>query len=169
MKKIYQTKFIKIDEYGIALEKSFGNCLSACLASIFNRPLTDIPDIDSAEKLYNWTKQVNEGIAPIIILYDRPEDKIRNFHSGYWIAGVLSKRFKRKCNKCTSCEKIMSESFLFDISNCPWCGGSSISDGEHTIVMNKNEIIFDPHPNAINIDYQFISEIYWEVDDPSQL
>lgn len=74
---VYQTKFGMPD----------GNCLSACIASLLERPLREVPDYKDADWWQNWENWLQE-LGFEFIYQPTPEP----VPQGYAIAGVHSPR-----------------------------------------------------------------------------
>jgi hypothetical protein len=96
-----------------------GNCFQACIASIFELPIEDVPDWNANGEgrwldLYDvWLAE--RGLAMVCV--DVHTDTFREFSyhdkiSVYWIAGVKSPRIS----------------------------------GSHAVVMENHKMVWDPHP-----------------------
>lgn len=81
MKPIMQTKF-GVDE---------GNCFSACLASILEIPIEQIPNF-CVEYPSDWLNKTNEWLAGLgLVLVDFTVEGLPDYDT-YWIASGLSPR-----------------------------------------------------------------------------
>lgn len=137
-----------------------GNCVAACLASIFE---LDIDDVDiqpapSANDLLEWTKRNYPDLSCIIQdfgenyqevedglwRYDFPEEKFDPppEHDSYWLLGAKSPRIV--------------------IESGPYRG----MPGLHCVVMKDDQIVWDPHPDSDKAEVgDWLERIWWVPKD----
>lgn len=127
-----------------------GDCLAACVASIFELPLGDVPhfmkiaarrETPWQKILIGWSHEL--GFVVNTISYrprKRPYRKPVHWHPRYWIAAVRS---------------------------------SYSDDGVHAIVMKADQVAHDPNPRSRErheqTGYRFLGEIWFEVHEPAIL
>lgn len=126
-----------------------GDCLAACVASIFELELQEVPHfVDLQYRLAHRVPKSDDWWFPMLNLWASdfgiganylryaPRRKPKNWHPGYWIAGVQSR---------------------------------VTDDGRHAVVMWGPEVKHDPNPEsrAATKPYRFISEMWFELFDPA--
>ncbi len=119
MKPVVQTKFGGVS----GPREEFGNCLQACLASLFEVELDEAVDINAKEmERIDWVTAINEWVAPrglqFVYVGRRNAEDFEPWTDikGYYIARVNSLHHR---------------------------------DGTyHAVVMNDGEVAHDPHPDA---------------------
>jgi hypothetical protein len=100
------------------IEQGKGNCFQACLASIFELPITDIPDWNAngegrwLDQYDIWLAERGLAMAEVYINGNPYRDFPKNYDL-LWIGGFKSPRLVR---------------------------------GEHAVVMRNHEVVWDPHP-----------------------
>lgn len=121
------------------------DCLTACLASIFEEPYEDVPvfcDQETGKSGPFWYRLLEDWLAErgFAFLQRVREDGMDDdpmrcpfAYPGYWIAGVKSPRV----------------------------------DGEHAVVMNRGELVWDPHPQREMGHLGFQSADYFLPLDPA--
>lgn len=142
-----------------------GNCVAACVASIFEVPLSDcspeIPDGGSFTAVCEWTAKRHPGIranckivgghwfkrGTIERFVDSypPVDVVEPPVSGYWIAGVVSPR-----------------GVLMRVDQ-------EIKPSLHCVVMYGSELVWDPHPKREMGIGGVYDATWWTVRDPAKL
>lgn len=147
-------------------DETRGNCLHACIASIFHLEIDSIglPDICYAQDVINWTNQrysgwqcINQDWCTNYQVASEPTDErpqggwvyhdpeyLVAPHYGYWIGAIYSPRIK------------------LEKSNPYWP-----RSGYHAVVMKGYNCVHDPHPEG-NIDFEgpVLNGIWWVVADP---
>jgi hypothetical protein len=148
-----------------------GNCVAACVASIFERPLDELEGQGigpgcSARELMEWTRQhaaglcvvntdhsrnfrivENEGKPDERWAYDLPtDDEIPDVFLGgcYWIATVVSPRGV--------------------LQHGPYRGSPVL----HAVVMRGHALVWDPHPQRYMGVGQLVGRTYWLAADPAR-
>lgn len=172
MRRVTQTETVKVDADGVILPGSSGNCFPACVASIFEVPLKDAPGAHgNVQKVRDWLALNFPGIGLVARDWTEPRDWVH--HGGYWIATVVSSRFReRDCHHCTTDRRRRSrpEHGFYRREECPYCGGSGHSRGLHAIVMEHARRVWDPHPEADwYSEPQIVGEVFFTVEDPAKL
>lgn len=102
-----------------------GDCLRACVCSIFELPIRDVPHFVAEDDWYGafqrWIESRGFMLGSAFIRFDEDEPTRLTGHPSdgiYWIADVLSPRLKREDG----------------------------TPGNHAIVMCAGEVAWDPHP-----------------------
>jgi hypothetical protein len=165
MKPVFQDRFYSPDD------DLRGNCVAACVASIFEYPYcaaVGLPDATLPEELAAWTvkhhpalflheadfrSNYREVAEPSEELpygrwdYDDPED-FTPPHPGYWIASVYSPRVVR-----------------------PESDAYYPHPGLHAVVMKGERCVHDPHPEGAATEEQPVAlgAEWWAVADPAKL
>ena len=117
-----------------------GDCLRACVASIFELPLEDVPHFVADPR--TWLPALADWLSPMGLGIDYEEyggawEKApRRLHEGHWIAGVSSQRFP---------------------------------GGRHAVVMDFDRIAWDPSPTPRTVPYLFDAEKFFVVIDPVRI
>src|SRR5260221_538147 len=132
--------------------------MTACLASIFERPYEEAPvlaDPDTCGPVEQWL-----GVMPLW-LHERgfhPQSFSLKEHHGarpprspwhwptYWMAGVLSPRFTEKHPETGEDEP-----------------------GHHAVVMHNSDLVWDPHPARADRHLGLVSAELFLPDDPARL
>ena len=111
-------RLVKQDKFG-----EEGNCLSACLASIFDLPLTSVPNFIECTETYEWKIELNKWLAPrdLSFLYIKSNCQgVENLFIGQKVIHILVGHTER---------------FTF-----------------HAVVGLNGKFIFDPHPDNTRLD-----------------
>lgn len=116
-----------------------GDCVRACVASIFELPIDRVPHFtDGAEP---WIWAMEKWLAPFGLTLERedyregPSDNHpRRYHDGWWIASVISE---------------------------------NIDGATHAIVMHETDVRHDPSPSPRRTPYRFVGECYFVAADPA--
>lgn len=178
MIKVEQQHMAVFDEHGDNLQR--GDCLTACLASIFELPLDDVPFFVEQDDWYSayheWVCDRGLCIEQAHVTVDEDDPcKLRGWPSDrYWIATVKSPRGRARCNVCggggetaTQWDKKFSTYVTLDApAPCTYCEGSGLVPSLHAIVMYGREIAWDPHPQRDMGHLGFISGEQFGVPDP---
>lgn len=157
MRPVEQTEFWAPAE-GDAPEKR-GNCVAACLASLFEVPIEDCAGVIYYNQLCEWTKErfpalsVDQvGVGDSWGQTRDPEAYLEwpteHFCFGYWMATVWSPRVV---------------DLVGDDGYMEW--------GLHAVVMRGSDLAWDPFPGAdwSEEPMRFRSCTSWRVWDPGQL
>lgn len=115
-----------------------GNCLAACVASILELPIEQVPNFcgDFEEwilALHNWLKPMGLGVVFVKLdLCPSPDHLKENFLKGYTIGGVTGARGIK-----------------------------------HAVVLHDGQVIHDPHPGeAVADDIELEDVLIFTVQDP---
>lgn len=162
MKPVFQTSFFDPED------ETRGNCLHACIASIFEWSIDflDLPNPCYSQDVIDWTNRYWPGWQCVDMDYrtnylesskpteERPEggwvydDPSEWFapHYGYWIGTIYSPRIKRP-------------------KSDPYWPRS----GLHAVVMKGYKLAHDPHPEGLKEigDETILGALYWVVSDPA--
>lgn len=77
--------------------RPMGDCLRACVASIFELPIADVPHFAEAS---SWFSAMCDWLRPMGLVVETKEyggqslDSPKQYHSGWWIASVESENFE---------------------------------------------------------------------------
>jgi hypothetical protein len=169
MRRVSQRFKVDVDERGVRKKGSFGDCVPACLASIFELPIETFGDRDPGQKLYDFLACNYAGITHVTRYFKPTPDPPH--HPGFWIAGVLSARFKEECHNCSPERETSEPQWDFwRRDECPWCDGTGLAAGWHAVVMENRQRVWDPHPDVDwNAPVTYVSETVFVVGDPSKL
>lgn len=161
-----------------------GNCQAACVASIFEIPLSQAADA-STDKLgiggwiaenYPALDVANELVGGKAGELEYLEDvhtwpKVGEvLHRGFWIAGVKSPRVPAKEIFGCWCKEDGSGD-----PECEWCHGKpkkryhGVEWGLHAVVMNGSSLAWDPHPRRDDGVGPIHNATTWRVIDPAKL
>lgn len=138
-----------------------GNCVAACIASIFELPISDVfPDVPNGggyQEICRWT----ESRYPALTVCSKDLFNItswtpdrRNLAEvdppqflGWWVAYVESPRAAKK--KCYDCYGLPTQ---------------------HAVVMRHNRLMWDPHPHGEVDGVGFArGMLWWELRHPERL
>lgn len=120
-----------------------GNCVAACIASIFERSIhdVDVPCGGSYQAISRWTGREYPGVhavsidhGQVVYLKDVGDP---NFIRSYWVAYIPSKR----------------------------------TGGQHAVVMHGRDLAWDPYPQADQdaVIHVLCGQLFWVVKDPARL
>jgi hypothetical protein len=132
-----------IEQTIMSSESGGGNCVAACIASVFEVPLktVTVPLGGSYAAVVDWTAINYPGLYPINVEWDKKDWRpLKDVEpptpfATYWIASVESPR----------------------------------TDGMHCIVMYGRNAVWDPHPRR-DMGFGDCGGMgYWIVKDPSKL
>lgn len=169
MIRISQRYSAEVDENGLVFEGSQrGDCVAACLASIFEMPIDTFPEHDDTQWLWRWLAVYFPGVDLQHKHFGRPTDEAP-YHRGFWLATIESSRFKEHCTDC-SVDLAESTSFFWKRDECPWCRGTGIRPGFHCVVMENRDRVWDPHPGVDwDAPLSFAGEKTFHVKDVARL
>jgi hypothetical protein len=172
MRRITQQKLVEVDEHGVRLPDSSGDCYPACIASVFEIPLDQAPGMHgNTQHVHDWLALNFPGIG--IVSRSWTEPKAPYYRAGFWIATVISSRFREPdCHHCTTDRRRKSkpEWGFYRRDECPICDGTGHARGLHAIVMEHARRIWDPHPHADwDSEPRIVGEDFFVVTDPTRL
>jgi len=171
MRRVTQQQLVEVDENGVILPDSRGDCYPACLASIFELPLSAVPGMGgNTRTVFDWLALNFPGIG--IVSRSWMEPKAPYYRAGFWIATVISSRFREPdCHHCTPDRRRKSKPpYFYRRAECPVCDGTGHARGLHAIVMENARRVWDPHPEADwTSEPQIVGEDYFVVTDPARL
>lgn len=166
---VEQRQMAIFDERGDNVQR--GDCLTACIASLFELPIDDVPFFVDME---NWWGEYNNwlhdrglqlGQVRLSTVDDDPTRLNGHPTEGiYWIATVKSPRSKARCNGCKGTGQSQHEE-----GPCGWCGESGLVPSLHAVVMCGGELVWDPHPQRDMGHLGFVSGEWFVVRDPARL
>lgn len=191
MKPVDQTRFYIPGPYPLAEDKERGNCLSACVASIFEI------SIEEAEEASVYSSNVREWIEdrfPGVSIAERtlgarPTDRAEiltdfmswpkqpPYHSGFWIGTFWSPRILDRPMYGCGCPWDDDDEYVGPDSDCKFCHGEphrryhGIDWGLHAVVLKGGRVAWDPHPlSRARKEYCYWrAEMQFIVTDPSKL
>lgn len=150
-----------------------GNCLTACLASLFELPIEAVPESPFKQdaSIISWLNINFPGIS-IKSQEIEPTDNIP-MRVGYWLATVESPRYNEECHYHVAEGGTPMTPFWWKIEECPHCRGSGLRPGYHEVVANGRRVAHDPHPKAEGVGWGYNGRLcmitWFEVHDPSRL
>lgn len=172
MRGVQQTEMVDVDERGIIKPGAGGDCYPACIASIFELPLSQVPGRrGNRQEVFDWLALNFPGVGVISRHWTVPRDE-PDFHQGYWIATVISRRFRMAdCQSCIADRRRKSNPpYFWRREECPACEGTGEELGLHAVVMEGRQRVWDPHPKADrDAPLQFRGEDVFVVTDPARL
>lgn len=171
MRRVSQQQLVDVDEQGVRRPESVGDCFPACVASIFEIPLDLAPGMGgNSQAVWDWLALNFPGIGMVVRDWDEPREPYHR--AGYWIATVVSSRFREpNCDRCTPDRRRKSDPpYVWRRDECPFCQGTGHGRGLHAIVMENAQRVWDPHPKADwDATPQIVGETYFVVTDPARL
>jgi hypothetical protein len=135
--------------------RPMGDCFRACVASIFELPLDEVPHFVEGPSWWRdfgrWVAEVLPGVRPCNTTYRKPEgegaarrlvfdkspDYPKESRPGYWIGCVMSENFG--------------------------------DDATHAVVMLDGEVAHDPSPHPRRTPYEFVGGTWFAAADPAAL
>lgn len=168
MRRVSQQKLLELDEHGRRVDGSSGDCYPACIASIFEIPLDQAPGANgNSQEVWDWLALNFAGIGIDVRVWDEPRDHVH--HSGFWIATIVSPRFKDHCYSCHP-DRETSDPPWYRRDECPRCDGTGWAPGLHAVVMENGKRVWDPHPEVDwDAPIEIIGETVFTVTDPARL
>lgn len=176
MKPVTQTREYRSDA-------SRGNCMAACVASIFELPLSAVPRKGHGDlTMTKWLRRRYPGIGTRRVTYFKPHpkypyeyvdeflDEPRNAVPGFWIATVKSPRFTTMCGRCAGEGRItvILENKSKRGIRCFHCEGTGRVSGLHAVVMEWQTMVWDPSPKRDMGIGGFHGETSFVILDPSK-
>lgn len=185
MRPVAQTEFFRPEDHPLGYQR--GNCLAACVASIFEVPLSQVEEIRAlggSQAVFTWTRRHYPGVRSECVYLDRadadpfdPEGwrewpSLGSVHNmGYWIATVYSYRIPDvMMTGCGCVERVPGGD-----PECEWCSGRpaerehGMNFGTHAVVMRGDAIAWDPHPKREDGVGPIRTQTTWHVVDPALL
>jgi hypothetical protein len=185
MKPVQQRKLWRPDSHPDGPQR--GDCMTACLASVFEQPYEDCEVKGYAGEISDWLKERRyAGVEAVHHLlgtgWQNPESigdyrlwPTSHHEMGYWIAGIWSPRIPDEEKfGCGCVERVPGGD-----PECEWCHGEpekrsmGIQWGLHAVVMQYGQVAWDPHPEAEDRGpdetIYFRSAVTFHVVDPAQL
>jgi hypothetical protein len=175
---VEQWQLSVIDEHGDTVVA--GDCMRACVASLFELPLLEVPHFVEHENWWQlwaeWLAARNLRLGNAYVSLDEDDPTVLNGWPGdiWWLASVRSPRFKTRCSHCKGTARTdltypeSGPSIRHDPSiACPYCDGG-LSPGLHLVVMFGREIRWDPHPQRELGHLGFVDGWEFRVIDPAK-
>lgn len=191
MKPIEQTRFYVPGDSIFEPDRERGNCLSACIASIFE---VSIEDAESAAEYASNTREWVEARFPGVSIAERelgkrPRDRAEiltdyqswpseaPYHNGFWIGTFWSPRILDRPMYGCGCPWDEQDNFVGANPDCRWCAGEplrrymGVDWGMHAVVMKGGKVAWDPHSlSRERKEYNYWrAEMTIVVTDPSKL
>jgi hypothetical protein len=160
-----------------------GDCMAACIASIFELPYEDCAELDGTTRsLSAWLEPRFPGVYPLtrylndVTQGERIGDHLgwpsEHHERGYWLAGIWSSRIPdREMRGCGCASRVAGGD-----PSCEWCHGRpderflGIEWGLHMVVMENWSLVWDPHPERDPDAPLYIqSATTFHVGDPAKL
>lgn len=178
---VEQQHMAVFDENGDCVQR--GDCLSACVASVFELSLDDVPFFVEAD---SWWKDYHDFVRERGFLLERAwftvgdddPTKLKGWPGDrYWLATVYSPRGRTRCAVCRGEKQALrqwdgelAEYVEFDEPQpCGYCEGTGLVAPLHSVVMFGREIAWDPHPQRDMGHLGFVSGEQFGVADPVTL
>lgn len=176
---VEQQQLSVIDEHGDSIVK--GDCMRACVASLFELPLDDVPHFVESDRWWalweEWLAARNLRLANAFFSVSDDDPTVLNGWPGdvWWLAGVSSPRLMTRCSHCKGAalttstwdgpdgERVEHESPVV----CPYCTDGR-SPGLHQVVMFGREIAWDPHPQRGMGHLGFVDGWEFRIIDPAK-
>lgn len=120
--------------------RPYGDCIRACVASIFELPIEQVPHFAAAEG-NAWPRALARWLKPFHLAADRDDyreqpsrDWPRRMYDGWWIASVVSE---------------------------------NIEGATHAVVMHEDKVVHDPSPFPRRTPYVFVGATWFCALDPA--
>lgn len=167
------------DEQGDCLQH--GDCLSACVASIFELPLEEVPFFVESE---SWHQDYQDWLCArgfvlrhyrISVAGDDPKRLTGSPGEIYWIATVYSPRGRARCSTCggagaAASQWVDGEYVTYgEPRPCMRCQASGLVPALHAVVMFGYELVWDPHPERAMGHLGYVGGEQFGVVDPAAL
>lgn len=124
---VKQTKFVFYDDNGIMVQK--GNCFAACIASLMERNITDVLNVEELYVLPDWE----------IIL-----QRWLNEHKWEWRTDMNFNCFHDRLNYATE-DDMRNRYYLQD--DYYLISGKTVRNIQHLCIYKAGILIHDPHPS----------------------
>lgn len=169
------------DEHGDNVHR--GDCLSACIASLFEVAIDDVPFFVASETWHqdyqDWLRSRGMILRHYNVHVDEDDPTVLRGSPGeiYWIATVRSPRGLARCCVCEG-EKATLQNWddaLRDYVQhetpqpCCRCNATGLEPSLHAVVMYGSELVWDPHPQRTMGHLGFVSGDQFGVVDPARL
>lgn len=178
-----EQRFLAIfDEHGDNVQR--GDCLSACIAALFELPIDDVPFFVDMENWWgeynNWLVDRGLQLAQVRIVPD--EDDQTRLAGGpidgiYWIATVKSPRGKTRCSVCKGRAPgaravARRRGAVRQVRDCA-AVRELRRDGPNAVSACRRDVrprgVWDPHPRRDMGHLGFVSGEWFVVRDPARL
>lgn len=161
-----------------------GNCVNACIASIFEVPIESLPEFKGTEThVQAWLAFHYPGVVvkrrefePIDMSDEDTRRAVQSdgvWRAGFWIASVESPRYSEACTFHVSETGTPMPPYWYAPDECPHCGGSGERAGFHAVVAKGGEVVHDPHPEVKGYGWEYngrlVAQTWFEVSDPARL
>lgn len=171
MRRVSQQTLVQVDDDGIRIpDTPPGDCYQACVASIFELPLPLAPGYGgNSQSIWDWLALNYPGIGMVARSWVEPKDP--EYRQGYWIATIISDRFREPdCGHCRPENDKSEPPFYWTREECPHCEGGGHQRGLHAVVMENRVRVWDPHPEADwDAPLRIVGETFFVVTDPARL
>ena len=177
---VEQRQMAIFDEHGDCVQH--GDCLTACVASIFELPLDEVPFFVEHD---DWHRRYHGFVAARGLCIERawinvdedPTQLTGSPGDRYWIATVYSPRGKTRCTICKGERETLRQydrktGDWFDLDEldaCWYCEATGLIASLHAVVMHGRELVWDPHPQREMGHLGFISGEQFGVPDPARV
>jgi len=159
-----------------------GDCLTACVASIFELSIEDVPYFVESDSWWgdymNFSHDRGFQLGQVRISTDDEDPtKLNGYPTEgvYWIATVKSPRGRTRCSVCkgereTKSQWVEDHYEEYDEPQpCLYCDATGLVPSLHAVVMCGKEMVWDPHPQRDMGHLGFVSGEWFIARDPSQL
>jgi hypothetical protein len=125
--------------------RPMGDCIRACIASIFELPIEEVPHF--AESPRGWFRSLQDWLRPMGLVMEhdehQPVDAPPSYHYGWWMASVESENFEGGTHA------VVMRGLL--------------NPGEGM----AHEVAHDPSPHPRRTPYRFVGARYFVALDPA--
>lgn len=175
---VEQQQMAVFDEHGDNVQR--GDCMRACVASLFELPLEDVPHFveqnDWHGEWVRWLRARGLGIYDARIRVDDDPTRLTAYPGdGYWLATVKSPRGRERCAVCKGDKVTVHEWVGGDYVRhdepqpCRACDATGLVPAMHLVVMEGPELVWDPHPRRDMGHLGFVSGQILRLLDPTFL
>jgi hypothetical protein len=161
--KVEQAVLAVFDARGDVVQR--GDCLTACVASLFELPLSEVPFFVESESWWSdYQRFFHERgfqLGQVSICTDENDRRVLTGYpldGVYWIATVKSPRGKARCSSCKGVGW-----------GCGACNGLGLVPSLHCVVMRGKELVWDPHPQRAMGHLGFVQGEWFIALDPARL
>lgn len=181
MTPVEQRYMAIFDERGDPVQR--GDCLRACVASLFDLDVDDVPHFsaheDWAGSYARWMRERGYVIGSPRITTDEGDPTVlrgRPMDGIYWIGTVKSPRGRVRCAVCKG-EGVAIEQWLGDEEEyvehetpqpCVECDSSGLVPSLHAVVMCGGDLVWDPHPRRDMGHLGFVRGEWFIAADPGR-